>query len=107
MAAIEELQGGVARALTRAGVGDVGTIAVGCSFGPDSLALADALLQIRPGRVALVYVHHGLRPEANDEAERVRSYAEEHWAPAMVKHVAVRETGEGLEAAARQARHAA
>ncbi len=107
MSAIRELREEATRALLRAGVAESDMIAVACSHGPDSLALADALIALRPGRVALVHVDHGLRPEAGLEAERVRAFAGGAGVPVVIVPVRVEPHGEGVEAAARLARHAA
>lgn len=54
------------------------TVVVGCSGGPDSLALLDVLGELRQTwelTLVVVYVHHGLRQAADDEIERVRCEA--------------------------------
>lgn len=102
-----------ARALRAAGVGRGDGVVVACSHGPDSLALADAVLGLRRqlglGPVRLVYVDHGLRPEvAPLEAEAVRGLAAAHGVEAQVVAVTVdRAHAGGLEEAARLARYAA
>jgi tRNA(Ile)-lysidine synthase len=97
----------VARALAEAGVASGDDLIVACSHGPDSLVLADILLDLR--RVTLVYVDHGLRPEARAEGDAVVAFAAARGAPAMVVPApVVRGRGDGgLEAAARRARYAA
>lgn len=80
---------------------------VGCSGGPDSLVLADAVLAADAARTVLVYVDHGLRPEAAGEGARVVAFAEEAGARGRVVRVTVERDGHGLEDAARRARHAA
>ncbi len=87
-------------------------IVVACSHGPDSLALADAVLALRRplalGVVTLCYVDHGLREEARDEWARVRAFAYAHEAPATLRRVILDHTrGGGLEEAARAARYTA
>lgn len=89
--------------MAAAGVGVGDPLVVACSNGPDSLALADALIALRPGLVTLCYVDHGLRPEAAGEAEAVKSLG----VPAVVVRVEVKRRGGGLEDAARRARYAA
>jgi tRNA(Ile)-lysidine synthase len=75
---------------------------VGCSGGPDSLALADAVL--RSGCDAhLVYVDHGLRPASAEEGRRVLALGPS----AEVVRIAVDARHAGLEAGARTARLAA
>jgi tRNA(Ile)-lysidine synthase len=94
----------VAAALDAAGAGPV---VVGCSYGPDSLVLADAVAHARPGDATLVYVDHGLRPEAADEGAAVVAFAAAAGARAEVVRARVARAGTGLEDAARGARHAA
>lgn len=82
-------------------------VVVAVSGGPDSTALAFLARQARPDLDARVaHVRHGLRDDAPDAA-----VAAEHAAalglPFLQRHVQVMETGEGLAAAARQARYAA
>jgi tRNA(Ile)-lysidine synthase len=95
----------VTRALAAAGVTDEDLVLVACSHGPDSLALADLLVDVHP-RACLVYVDHGLRPESATEAERVRAFAAARGVRAEVLAVTVGE-GLGPEDAARTARYAA
>lgn len=54
------------------------TIVLGCSGGPDSLALLDILGKLRRAqrlRLIVVYVHHGLRSAADGEVTKVREEA--------------------------------
>jgi tRNA(Ile)-lysidine synthase len=99
------------RALLAAGVGAGERVVVGCSHGPDSLALADAIVALAGplglAGVTLVYVNHGLRPEAAEEGERVRAFAAAAGVDAEVVGVEVTRAGRGLEDAARGARHRA
>jgi tRNA(Ile)-lysidine synthase len=102
----------VRQALLRHGVARGDALAVACSHGPDSLALADLVLELRRpmrlGPVTLLYVHHGLRAEADDEARRVTAFAEARGAAGRVLRITVdRRRGRGLEDAARRARLAA
>lgn len=49
-------------------------VLVACSAGPDSTALLDVLLRLRDRldlELRIAYVHHGLRPEADQEAQHV------------------------------------
>ena len=85
-------------------------LVVACSHGPDSLVLADAVLALRRplalGPVTLVYVDHGLREEARDEAARVRAFAAAHEAHAVTRKVSLDHArGGGVEEAARAARY--
>jgi tRNA(Ile)-lysidine synthase len=90
--------------------GEVVLVAV--SGGPDSVALVDLLCALR-GPLGLtlsaVHVHHGLRPEADAEADAVRGLCERLGVPCRVERVAVRREPpwDGLEAESRRARHAA
>jgi tRNA(Ile)-lysidine synthase len=109
--AVERVRQAIARALRRAGLRPGDQLVVACSFGPDSLALADAVCTLaRPlalGALTLVYVDHGLRAEAAAEAEQVRALATARGVAAEVRRVEVRRDGHGPEDAARRARHAA
>lgn len=107
VSAVRALHTAVARALASAGVGSDDAIVAACSHGPDSLALAAALIDLRPGRIAIVHVDHGLRAEARAEAERTVAFGAARGVRAVAVPVSVVERGEGLEAAAREARHAA
>lgn len=52
-------------------------VAVGCSGGPDSLALTLLLanwVARRNGRLTALIIDHGLRPESADEAEQVKKW---------------------------------
>jgi tRNA(Ile)-lysidine synthase len=108
---VQRVRTRVARALSSAGVRPGEGLIVGCSHGPDSLVLADAVLGCRPalslGEVCLVYVDHGLRSESVAEGDAVRAFAAARGVRARVETVAVRRQGRGLEDAARAARHAA
>lgn len=80
-------------------------VVVGCSGGADSLALL--VLAARAGlRPIAVYVDHGLRPGTAAEAEVVASVAAHLGRASRAVAVSV-ETGPGLEARAREARHGA
>lgn len=90
------------------------TILVGCSGGADSLALAHALKAIAPERswsVTAAYVHHGLRPEADTEAQELSARMRTWGMPFRVVRIDVaaeaRRTGRSPEEAARDARYAA
>lgn len=93
-----------------AALGTAATALVACSGGPDSTALAVLTRAARPDvRVVLAYVAHGLRDPSDDERERatVGSLAEALGAEQVTLPVAVLRTGRGIEADAREARHAA
>jgi len=87
------------------------TVLVGVSGGADSVCLLRSLLALAP-RLALdlhvLHVHHGLRQEADAEADFVVDLARSLSVPAIVERVRLSGSG-GLspEAAARSVRHAA
>ena len=83
-------------------------VLVACSGGPDSVALAAATRAVRV-RVGAVVVDHGLRPEARREvAEATAGWLREQGLdPVLVRSATVVEDGDGLEAAARDARYRA
>lgn len=89
--------------LERSGLRDGdGPLAVACSGGPDSTALA--VVAVATGRpVTLHHVDHGLRPGGAEEAARVARLAERLGAGFMGYRVAVGTEG-GPEEAARRAR---
>lgn len=87
-----------------------GRVTVGCSGGADSLALALGahIAALRAGTTAeAVVVDHGLQVGSADVARRVVSQLEQLGVAARVVEVEVVTGGEGLEAAARDARLAA
>jgi tRNA(Ile)-lysidine synthase len=88
------------------------TVLVAVSGGADSVALADLLHELIPVlRLSLhvAHVHHGLRPEAEADADSVGRLCERLAVPYHLERVAVRREPpwEGLEAEARRARYAA
>ena len=55
------------------------TIVVGCSAGPDSMALIDMLLRIREKyslNLIVAHVNHNLRKQSVQEEEYLRNYCE-------------------------------
>ena len=87
------------------------TVLVGVSGGADSVALLHTLLAVR-SRLSLtlhvLHVHHGLRPEADEEAAFVESLGRRLSVPVSVERVQVPSApGESLEAHARAERYAA
>lgn len=84
---------------------------VGYSGGADSTALLHLLSGIDAVRevgLRAIHVHHGLSPQADEWAERCRRFCDALGVPLTVLRAEVRrDAGEGLEAAARKARHAA
>jgi tRNA(Ile)-lysidine synthase len=90
--------------------GEVVLVAV--SGGPDSVALLDVLSALREPlglTLTVVHVHHGLRPEADAEADGARRLCESLGVACHVERVTVRRAPpwDGLEAESRRARHAA
>lgn len=90
--------------------GDLVLVAV--SGGPDSVALLDVLADLAPRldvRLSVIHVHHGLRDDADRDAEMARAHAERRGLPFHLERVEVRRTPpwEGLEAEARRVRLAA
>jgi tRNA(Ile)-lysidine synthase len=88
------------------------TVLVAVSGGVDSVALLDVLCQLAPAlalTIRCVHVHHGLRSEADTDAEFVQRLAEKLAVPFHLERVTVRSAPpwEGLEAEARRARYAA
>ncbi|MDP8928513.1 MAG: tRNA lysidine(34) synthetase TilS [Actinomycetota bacterium] len=80
---------------------------VALSGGPDSTALAHLVAEARPDlELSLGHVRHGLRDDAADLAT-VRFHADTLGLPLRTAKVDVLPQGQGLEAAARDARYAA
>jgi tRNA(Ile)-lysidine synthase len=83
-------------------------VCVGFSGGLDSAVLLDLLAKQGGRPVSALHVHHGLSPNADRWAESCARFCAERGVPLAVERVAVaRDSGEGLEAAARAARYAA
>lgn len=85
-------------------------VLVACSGGSDSVALARILARLRTElgvSLAIASVDHGLRAEARAEVASVGALAEELGLPFEPLRVEVRSAGEGLQAAARDARYRA
>ncbi len=87
-------------------------VLVAVSGGPDSVALLDVLGELASGlnlRLAVGHVHHGLRPEADADADLTRSLAERLGLAFHLDRVTVRHgpPWDGLEAEARHVRLAA
>lgn len=56
-------------------------IVIGCSTGPDSMALLDMLLKIRDKynlSIIVAHVNHNVRKESYEEAEFIKKYSEEN-----------------------------
>jgi tRNA(Ile)-lysidine synthase len=80
-------------------------VAVGLSGGMDSVVLLHAL-RAHPG-LAAIHVHHGLSPNADAWAAFCRRLCKRLGVPLAVRKAMVQRRGQGLEAAAREARYAA
>jgi tRNA(Ile)-lysidine synthase len=88
-----------------------GTVVVGLSGGPDSVALADALARLAPARrlrVVAAHLDHGLRPGSAEDARFCAELAARLGLAfrSSTAHVRARRRGGGLEAAGREARYA-
>jgi tRNA(Ile)-lysidine synthase len=84
------------------------TLTVGLSGGADSVVLLHALAGLRPAGLSVLHVHHGLSPHADRWADFCAAYARSLGLPFATARVTVeRGAADGLEAAARRARHAA
>ena len=79
-------------------------VAVGLSGGVDSVVL---LHQLKDRGVTAIHVHHGLSPNADAWAQFCRKLCRQLGVPLAVVRVKVKKRGQGLEAAAREARYAA
>ena len=94
------------QAFTRSGPGPV---LVGFSGGLDSTVLLHALAQapaIRAHGLRAMHVHHGLQAPADDWAAHCARFCESVGVPLSIARVDVaRDSGDGLEAAARKARY--
>jgi len=82
-------------------------LAVAVSGGPDSLALLLLAHAALPGRVHAATVDHGLRPDSSAEALEVARLCGELGVGHRILAVRVERAGEGVQAAAREARYAA
>lgn len=83
-------------------------LVVGYSGGIDSTVLLYAVHRLARWPLAAWHVHHGLHPQADAWAAHCQAQAHAWGLPCAVRHVRVaRDSGAGLEAAARAARHAA
>lgn len=82
-------------------------VVVGLSGGMDSVVLLHVLAHTWQGGVAALHVNHGISPNARAWADFCEAYAQKLNIPCVVKSVMVeRGSSDGLEAAARRARHA-
>jgi tRNA(Ile)-lysidine synthase len=87
-----------------------GSLAIALSAGPDSAAMAvcaSAVCQAQGRSLFLLHVHHGLQPDADKWQKRAVKLGDLLQRPVITERVTVDLTqGQGLEAAARQARYA-
>src|SRR4051794_7660356 len=93
-------------AAVRASLGQIGAglYAVACSGGADSIALADAAIEVAgAAHVVVATIDHGLAAGSDLRAAEVAAWARARGAAAVVRRV---DAGRG-EAAARDARYAA
>ncbi|MEO8409353.1 MAG: tRNA lysidine(34) synthetase TilS, partial [Propionivibrio sp.] len=88
-------------------------VCVALSGGRDSIVLLHALCRMRAAGtldadLSAIHVHHALSPNADHWAEFCAEFCQRHSLSLAIVRVAVaRDSSEGLEAAARRARHAA
>jgi tRNA(Ile)-lysidine synthase len=84
-------------------------LSVAFSGGLDSTVLLHLLAQLAPRlrfRLSAVHVHHGLSPNADAWSIHCERFGSSLGVPFDVHRVSVERSGDGLEAAARDARHA-
>lgn len=105
------LTGAAAAVLAAAGVAPGQTVCVALSGGVDSVVLLDVLQRLAPAAgfvLRAAHVHHGLSPAADDWLAFCEALCAERGLPFQAARVAVdRDHRGGIEAAAREARHAA
>ena len=86
------------------------TLLIGCSGGADSLSLAHAMHAVAPllgVSIISAYVHHGLRPEADEEAEQLSKIMAEWSLPHYTLRIDKRDPSLSPEEALRDARYRA
>lgn len=87
------------------------SILLGLSGGADSVVLLHLLARLasrHSWRLSALHVHHGISPHADDWAGFCRELCAQHDIPLQVEHVDIAPLrGMGVEAAARELRHAA
>ena len=107
----DELIERIAAVLAAAGVVADMRLCCALSGGVDSVVLFEVLHRLQPRfgyRLSAAHVHHGLSPHAGDWAEACAARCARAGVPLQVFHVEVdRLHPDGVEAAARAARHAA
>lgn len=85
-------------------------LAVAFSGGRDSVVLLDLLAQQRKtsnSQLFAFHIHHGLQAQADTWLDHCASFASARDIPFFFQHVEVKTSGQGIEAAAREARYAA
>jgi tRNA(Ile)-lysidine synthase len=83
-------------------------LAIAYSGGADSTAALLMCLQLFPGQVTAIHIHHGLQAAANDFAAHCTAFCAERDVPLHVVHVQARNaSGDSPEDAARKARYSA
>ncbi|HQV07869.1 MAG TPA: tRNA lysidine(34) synthetase TilS, partial [Thauera sp.] len=111
MSDADELVERIATVLAAAGVVVDMRLCCALSGGVDSVVLFEVLHRLQPRfgyRLSAAHVHHGLSPHAGDWAEACMARCARAGVPLQVFHVEVdRLHPDGVEAAARAARHAA
>lgn len=111
MSAPDEFLERIAAVLASAGVAAGARICCALSGGVDSVVLFEALRRLQPRfayRLSAAHVHHGLSPNADAWAAACVARCARAGVPVQVFRVAVEQDHpDGLEAAARAARHAA
>ncbi|MDO4710033.1 MAG: tRNA lysidine(34) synthetase TilS [Pseudomonadota bacterium] len=80
---------------------------LGYSGGLDSSLLLHLLARIPGLQLRAIHVHHGLQAQADDWAQHCQQQCQQLGVPLIIERVQVENRGDGLEAAARRARHAA
>lgn len=80
---------------------------LGYSGGLDSSVLLHLLARMPGWQLRAIHVHHGLQAQADDWAQHCQQQCQRLGVPLIIERVHVESRGDGLEAAARRARHAA
>lgn len=88
----------------------ISSVVLGVSGGADSMALAHFMLHYFPQyHYVIAHVHHGLRPEADEEADFVESFAQKHQVDFRCLHADIRalaeERRQGIEETGREERY--
>ena len=109
--AVADVRRAVRENLDRLNLEPDSRVLVACSGGPDSMALAAAVIFEGPKlglRVSAVVVDHGLQKASKEVASRTASKLEQLGLdPVVIETISVTESGSGPEAAARSARYEA